>query len=96
MTKPRGPFRPTTDKLRAVSPSASTRHAALMHALTKITGDAPTASAVLHEALAEYGADEMPEDDVAFSQLVRGYVVPRALEFGSVSAIEAMLTRMLA
>ena len=91
----RGPFRPTTAKLAAVQPSSSTRSKTLIHALTKVTGDPTKAIEIVEDALGDFGATEVPDEEPLFAVFVRGYVVSRALATASMASVEAMLAKVL-
>ena len=96
-TKPpsSGAFKPTTQRLAAVQPSASTRRRILLHVLTKVTNDIFLSDAILDEAVREFGGPEVPEDEGPYEVFVRSYVVPRVLPHGSMAGVQQMIDRLL-
>ena len=94
MTTKRGPFK-TTTRRPAIRITSTSRRQALTTALTSVTGSRTTATTIIDDALKDFAADAVPEEQDLFAHFVRGYVVPRAMPYTSMSAIERMLAELL-
>lgn len=96
MESRRGPFRATTQRMAAVLPSGDTRRGALEQLLIEAVGNPSYAAALVADAVAALGVDDVPDDPSLYELLVRAYVAPAALKYAPVAAVQAFVDAALA